>query len=67
MGDALLIIDVQRNMFDPDPVHDAGALVERLDALFDGDQPASDTISQVNERCGQVAELMATEEVVKRW
>jgi nicotinamidase-related amidase len=35
MGDALLIIDVQRNMFDPDPVHGAGALLQRLETLLD--------------------------------
>jgi nicotinamidase-related amidase len=35
MGDALLIIDVQRNMFEPDPVHDAATLLARLTTLVD--------------------------------
>ncbi len=34
MTDALLMIDVQRNMFDPVPVHDAEAVLDRLGRLL---------------------------------
>ena len=35
MTDALLMIDVQRNMFEPEPVHDAEGVLDRLGQLLD--------------------------------